>query len=80
VLIARRAHRFLAQLDPPDYPRVRDAVRQLGENPLPPGAVKLSGRKGWRIRVGDYRILYVIDSEADTVTVLDIGHRKDIYR
>lgn len=80
VLITRRAKKSLARLHPPDYPRVRDAIRLLGENPMPAGATKLSGREGRRLRVGPYRILYVFDPEADSVTVLDIGHRKDIYR
>lgn len=44
------------------------------------GCKKLVGRQGWRIRVGDYRIVYEIDDEQRVVNVLHIGHRKDIYR
>ncbi len=38
------------------------------------------GREGWRIRVGNYRVIYEIDDQAMTVTVLHVGHRRDIYR
>jgi mRNA interferase RelE/StbE len=78
--ILPRAQRELERLQPATYERVRDAIRALGEVPRPPSCRKLSGRPGWRIRVGDYRVIYEIDDSAEEVTVLDIGHRRDIYR
>lgn len=80
ILILRRAQKELAQLPGNAYERVRDAIRALGQNPRPPGCLKLRGREGWRIRVGDYRVVYEIDDQAQTVTILHVGHRRDVYR
>ncbi|WP_288116040.1 type II toxin-antitoxin system RelE/ParE family toxin [Microcystis aeruginosa FBCC-A68] len=55
-------------------------MRELAENPRPSGCLKLTGREGWRVRIGVYRIIYGIDDSEKKVIVLDIGHRKDIYR
>jgi mRNA interferase RelE/StbE len=52
----------------------------LSENPIPPKAKKLSGRNGYRIRVGDFRIIYEIQKSILVVLVIDIGHRREIYR
>ena len=78
--ILRRAQKALANLPNPDYQRIRDAIRNLAENPRPTGCLKLTGRPGWRIRVGVYRVIYEVEEQKKTVTVLDIGHRRDIYR
>lgn len=78
--ILRRAQKEMAQLPATVYDRVRDAIRGLSIQPRPPGSRKLTGREGWRIRVGDYRIIYEIDDSLRQVTVLDIGNRRDIYR
>ena len=78
--ILRRAQKELAQLPSSTYERLRDAIRSLGEEPRPSGCRKLSGREGWRIRVGDFRVIYEIDDPQQLVTVMDIGHRRDIYR
>ena len=79
VLILRRAQKELAELSRADYERVRDAVAALAENPRPAGCKKLVGREGWRIRAGDYRAIYEIDDAQQKVTVLHIGHRRDVY-
>jgi len=60
VQIFRRAQKELAGLPPQVYPRVRDAIRDLANIPRPAGCKKLIGRSGWRIRAGDYRIIYEI--------------------
>lgn len=79
VLILRRAQKELAGLPKGDYDRLRDAVAAFGENPRPAGCKKLVGREGWRIRSGDYRVIYEIDDVRRKVTVLHIGHRRDVY-
>jgi len=79
VSILRRAQKELSQLSSPSFERVCDAIRSLAGNPRPPGCRKLVGREGWRIRVGDYRVIYQIDDPARTVLVLHVGHRRDIY-
>jgi len=78
--ILRRAQKELAQLPDAYYVQVRDAIRDLANNPRPHGCRKLTGRQGWRIRVGDYRVIYDIDDKEATVTVVNIGHRRDIYK
>ncbi|MCX6842927.1 MAG: type II toxin-antitoxin system RelE/ParE family toxin [candidate division WOR-3 bacterium] len=79
VSILRRAQKELGQLSSPSFERVCDAIRPLAGNPRPPGCRKLVGRDGWRIRVGDYRVIYQIDDPARSVLVLHVGHRRDIY-
>ena len=79
VLILRRAQKELADLPKADYERVRDVVAALGENPRPIGCKKLVGREGWRIRSGDYRVIYEIDDAQRKITILHIGHRRDVY-
>jgi mRNA interferase RelE/StbE len=78
--IKKRAAKSLANLSERDYQRIRDKIRELGENPRPLGCLKLTGREGWRIRIGIYRVIYEIDDRNKKVTILDIGHRRDIYR
>ena len=80
IYILRRAQRELAKLPRGIYERIRDSIRSLAQNPRPPGCIKLKGREGWRIRVGDYRLIYEIDDRQQIVTVLHIGHRRDVYR
>ena len=79
VEILRRAAKAVSKLPPKDYVRVRDGIRALGTEPRPPGCKKLVGRDGWRVRVGRYRVIYEIADTVRVVTVLDVGHRKDIY-
>jgi len=79
VLILRRAQKELAQLSHP-YARVRDAIRALAQDPRPQRSLKLTGREGWRVRVGDYRVVYEIDDQQRTVTILHVGHRREVYR
>jgi mRNA interferase RelE/StbE len=75
-----RAQKELTRLPNQAYERTRAAIRALAEEPRPTGCRKLSGREGWRIRVGDFRVLYEIDDAQRTVTVLHVGHRRDVYR
>lgn len=80
VAILRRAQKELGALPGETYARVRDAIGGLGEQPRPLGCRKLMGRDGWRIRIGDYRVVYEIDDGGQVVTVLHVGHRRDVYR
>ena len=80
VTILRRAQKELGALAGEAYNRVRDAIGALAEDPRPSGCLKLRGRDGWRIRISDYRVVYEIDDNGQMVTVLHIGHRRDVYR
>jgi len=74
-----RAAKDLDRLRGDTWGRVRDTLLALRENPRPHGYTKLEGG-GYRIRVGDYRIIYDINDAARTVTLLRVKHRKDVYR
>jgi mRNA interferase RelE/StbE len=78
--IKKRASKVLESLSNVDYQRVRDVIRELAKTPRPSGCLKLTGRNAWRIRVGVYRIIYTINDSQLTIVVVDIGHRRDIYR
>ncbi len=80
ISILRRAQKELAGLPQEPYWRVRDAVRELAEEPRPSRSRKLVGRNGWRIRVGSYRVVYEIDDPNRVITIMHIGHRRDVYR
>ena len=60
--------------------RINDTILGLESVPRPKTCKRLRGREGYRMRVGSYRILYLIDDMARTVQVVAVGHRKDVYR
>ncbi|SOC58355.1 type II toxin-antitoxin system RelE family toxin [Ornithinimicrobium cerasi] len=75
------AARQLRKLDGSARRRVQAAVELLADEPRPTGAKKLVGGDGeWRVRTGDYRIVYEIDDGVLLVLVLAVGHRRDIYQ
>ena len=80
LLILPRAARELARLPSAACARVREAAEALATDPRPRGSRKLAGRPGIRARVGDYRIIYEVDQPTRTVTILHVGHRRDVYR
>lgn len=81
VELAPAAVRQLRKFDPPVRRRIQAAVELLASNPRPPAATQLVGGLGeWRVRTGDYRIVYEIHDDVLTVLVLRVGHRKEIYR
>ena len=80
VLVRQRPESQLNDLHPETYRRVKQALAKLADEPRPRDSKKLSERKGWRIRVGDYRVIYQIDDSSKVVTVVYIGHRRDVYR
>ena len=74
VFVLPRAQKELANLPKQNYARVRDLISTLADNPRPTGCKKLTGREGWRVRSGDYRLVYEIDDSNKRVIVLDVGH------
>jgi mRNA interferase RelE/StbE len=80
VEISRPAAKTVTSLDKPLRRKMLTAIESLSGNPRPAGCKKLTGREAWRIRVGDYRVLYEIHDEVLLVLVVDIGHRREIYR
>ena len=79
--VAPAALRQLRKLDPPARRRMQAAIELLADEPRPPGAKKLTGGDGeWRVRTGDYRIVYEIHDDVLLVLVVAVGHRREIYR
>ncbi len=61
--------------------RVRQSINPLANEPRPAGSRKLRGAGTlYRIRVGDYRVVYDVDDEAHMITIIRVGHRRDVYR
>ena len=64
-----------------DLQRVMDRIRGLAGDPRPPGCEKLAGMaNAWRIRSGNYRVVYTVDDRAQVVTITRVGHRREVYR
>ena len=81
VLLERRAERDLKKLPGQVFHRIVPSIAGLAENPKPPGCRKISGSKNdWRIRIGEYRVIYEVDDEARAVKVMRVRHRKEVYR
>jgi len=78
--VSSRAERALDRLLPSDARRIYAAIFALADNPRPYGCIKLSGQEAWRIRVGDYRVIPTINDQALVVLVVQVGHRRDVYR
>jgi mRNA interferase RelE/StbE len=80
VLVSKSAAKELAKLQSSINNRIIKAVMNLSEDPRPTGSKKLKGgSENWRIRIGNYRVIYSIDDEILIVDVRKVGHRKDIY-
>lgn len=73
------AVRELRKLPPEAKRRVQAVIELLSENPRPPAATKLTARPEWRVRTGDYRVLYRIEDNILTIVVVRAGHRWDVY-
>lgn len=80
VELTRAAQRQLRRLDRQAQRRVQAAINLLAEDPRPPRAKALQGRRGYlRVRTGDYRIVYTVRDEVLLVLVVALGHRREIY-
>ena len=79
ITISRLAQKQLDKLPDILAFRLIEAIYELAINPRPVGYKKLKGRDGYRIRIGDYRIIYEIFDKELLIAVVSLGHRKDIY-
>lgn len=75
ILVERYAQKQLLKLDKKVIPIIKTAIAGLAEDPRPQGFIKLKGEDAYRIRVGNYRIIYEIDDDKIIVTVITVGHR-----
>jgi len=80
VTLKKRAIKALENINEPYYSNIKEAIYSLADNPRPAGYKKLKGRDAFRIRVANYRIIYEIQDAILLVDVIDLGHRKDIYK
>lgn len=81
VLVSPSAVPQLRKLDPMARRRVQAVIELLASNPRPPGAVKLVGGAGeYRVRSGDYRVVYDVEDDVLVVLVIALGHRRDLHR
>lgn len=79
VVLTKTAQKQLDKLPDKVADTLLDAIEELGRNPRPDGSKKLKGRSGYRIRKGDYRIIYDVDDDILTVEVIAVGHRRQVY-
>ena len=79
VTFSRQAFKELEKIHEPHYTHLKKAIIALTDNPRPIGFKKLKGREGYRIRVGNYRIIYDIFDSVLLIEIIALGHRKDVY-
>ena len=77
--IDRHAQKQLGKIPAPYFNRIVKAINALEANPRPPGYKKLTARPGYRIRIGDYRVIYKIEDKVLTILIIEIGHRREVY-
>ncbi len=80
VYLKRSAEKELEKLPEKVHDKIVQKLLLLKDNPRPQKAKKLRGREGYRIRVGNHRILYLIDDENKVVEIYSISHRREAYR
>lgn len=79
VFIEKAVYKQLKNIPEKDYQKIMTSIADLANNPRPVGCKKLKGRPAYRIREGNYRVIYEINDKILTVTVIDAGNRKAIY-
>ena len=79
IVLTKTAQKQLDKLPNSIADKLLDAIEALAVDPRPEGCKKLKGRSGYRIRKGDYRIIYDVSDDVLTVEVVAVGHRRSIY-
>ena len=80
IVIKSSAGKELCKIRGKDQGRIVLKIRSLAKDPRPEGVKKLSGEEKYRVRQGDYRILYRIDEGIVTIAIVRVAHRRDVYR
>ena len=80
LVIDKRARKEILHIHQPDLKRLVAKIQALATQPFPVDAVRLTGLPAYRLRQGDWRILYEVDERAATVTILKLAHRREVYR
>ena len=80
ILFVKTAEKELLSLNKNLGQRIFQKISLLTNDPYGQNSQKLEGNKGYRIRIGDYRVVYTIDKENQTILIIKIGHRREIFR
>ncbi len=80
LLLKKSAERELRKIPKADLQRITERMKDLAALPRPSGSEKLAGQDSYRIRQGDYRIVYTIDDGHRLIEIVKIGHRREVYR
>ena len=80
ITISKQARKQLRDIPRKDRLRISGAIELLGDNPIPPKALKLTNRDGYRLRVGDYRIIYIFNSNRLIILIINIAKRSAAYQ
>ncbi|MBI4411065.1 MAG: type II toxin-antitoxin system RelE/ParE family toxin [Deltaproteobacteria bacterium] len=80
IILETRARKEFLDLPREVQMKIGDIFDDLKANPRPPASKKLTGQEGYRIRKGDYRILYTVNDRQSSVTIYRVGHRREVYR
>ena len=80
ITISKQARKQLRDIPRKDRLRISGVIELLGDNPIPPKAIKLTNRDGYRLRVGDYRIIYIFNSNRLIILIINIAHRSAAYQ
>ena len=76
----KSAERELRKITKADLQRITQRIKELAAIPRPSGSEKLAGQDSYRIRQGDYRIVYTVDDDHRLIEIIKIGHRREVYR
>ena len=79
VIILPSALHEIDKLPPEVRRRVSRRIVSLGQDPRPHGVIKMQGEDAYRVRVGDYRVIYTIEDDVKIATVTRVGHRREVY-
>lgn len=80
LVVDKRARKELLHIHQPDLKRLVAKIQALAEQPFPSDAIRLTGQPAYRLRQGDWRVIFEVDEKARVVTVIKVAHRREAYR
>ena len=80
IQVKKSAEKELAKIPKKELLKILNKIKNLSDDPHPPGSIKLTHQEKYRVRVGNYRVLYTIEDNILTIFIVKIGHRKHVYR
>lgn len=80
IVFVKSAEKELLNLDKRLAQRILQKIKLLKDDPYGPDSQKLAGGKGYRVRIGDYRVIYIFSKENQTITIIKVAHRRDVYK